>query len=464
MAVLGTACSKNSAIDGPEGGQFEYKIGFGKIDVKADTDPVPDPNKNLEMTVYDYLTPKGGTEAEYFNDKIKEAQGSTEKNPVWAFLGGSHNWKEGAHEFIAWVSADENGKAPSFTYDGTTKTLSVAAGTELPGTDNFDFRYASEKVVDWNSDLMDTPVELKVKHLSSALTYSFVNGTSDTSFELTDITVGNITTKAGASIVYGGENGEVVTVTPSSEKGSVSLPLEEGTKTMVWPQEVSGATLTVTYNVELTSTSVDEETGETSSSTAKVEKTASIPVPKTVWEPGKVYNFLIQVVDKSITLTLQVIDWEDWKGSVTYGEGNITTANALEYTSGAAVTSGGARRRNNYFANATDPIIGYFSVYAPSNGSWKIKVSGDTSLLTVTSPQATKTETVDGVLEISGPIVAEDGSTGRVYFNIARAASATQANSIQLNFCIVTSDGREISINSEVTRAHALTITGQVAE
>jgi hypothetical protein len=268
-------------------------------------------------------------------------------------------------------------------------------------------------------------------------------------------------------VTYGEEGGEKVVITPNGTKGNVALKLNtenEQVKTMVWPQEVKGATLTVAYDVDVTTTTVDEESGEETTNTKTESLTATIPVPETKWEAGKYYNFKIEVVDKSINLTLQVIPWDDWKGTVTYGTGTIATANALEYTSGAAVTTGGSRRRNNYFANDTDPIVGYFSVYAPSDGQWKIKVTGDTGLLTVTSPQAAKTQTVDGTLEISGPIVTKDGSTGRVYFNIARDAAATASNSVQLNFYVVTKDGREISINSEVTRRNALTITGQVAE
>ena len=320
--------------------------------------------------------------------------------------------------------------------------------------------------MEWTKDLKDTPVELAVRHLSSALTYTFVNQTENKTYEVTGITVGGITTKAGATVTYGEEGGEKVVITPNGTKGNVALKLNtenEQVKTMVWPQEVKGATLTVAYDVDVPTTTVDEESGKETTTTKTESLTATIPVPETKWEAGKYYNFRIEVVDKSINLTLQVIPWDDWKGTVTYGTGTIATANALEYTSGAAVTTGGGRRRNNYFANATDPIVGYFSVYAPSDGQWKIKVTGDTDLLTVTSPQAAKSETVDGTLEISGPIVDENGSTGRVYFNIARG-SATASNSVQLNFYVVTKDGREISINSEVTRRNALTITGQVAE
>ena len=459
MAVLGSACSKNSAIDSFEG-TGEYRITFGNPVVKATADdPVPDQNKKLQMTVYDYLTPASGTEGEYFNDKIQEATTSTAANPLWAFIEGSHAWKVGKHEFIGWVSTDELGNESGFSYKDKVLTL---AESELPGEKNLDYRYASDKVVEWTKDLKDTPVELAVRHLSSALTYTFVNGTENKTYEVTGITVGGITTKAGATVTYGAEDGEKVVITPNDTKGDVDLKLNtenEQVKTMVWPQEVKGAILTVAYDVDVTTATVDESGEETTTETKSF--TATIPVPETKWEAGKYYNFKIEVVDKSINLTLQVIPWDDWEKEVTYGTGTIATANALEYTSGAAVTTGGSRRRNNYFANASDPIVGYFSVYAPSDGQWKIKVTGDTDLLTVTSPQAAKSETVDGTLEISGPIVAENGSTGRVYFNIARATAATASNSVQLNFYVVTKDGREISINSEVTRRNALTVKGQ---
>ena len=459
MAVLGSACSKNSAIDSFEG-TGEYRITFGNPVVKATADdPVPDQNKKLQMTVYDYLTPASGTEGEYFNDKIQEATTSTAANPLWAFIEGSHAWKVGKHEFIGWVSTDELGNESGFSYKDKVLTL---AESELPGEKNLDYRYASDKVVEWTKDLKDTPVELAVRHLSSALTYTFVNGTENKTYEVTGITVGGITTKAGATVTYGAEDGEKVVITPNDTKGDVDLKLNtenEQVKTMVWPQEVKGAILTVAYDVDVTTATVDESGEETTTETKSF--TATIPVPETKWEAGKYYNFKIEVVDKSINLTLQVIPWDDWEKEVTYGTGTIATANALEYTSGAAVTTGGSRRRNNYFANASDPIVGYFSVYAPSDGQWKIKVTGDTDLLTVTSPQAAKSETVDGTLEISGPIVDENGSTGRVYFNIARATAATASNSVQLNFYVVTKDGREISINSEVTRRNALTVKGQ---
>lgn len=160
-------------------------------------------------------------------------------------------------------------------------------------------------------------------------------------------------------------------------------------------------------------------------------------------------------VNHDVVLDFQVMPWVDSEGTVTYGPDDIVNAVALEYASGAGVTSGGSRRRNNYFDNATAPIIAYFSVFSPEDASWKIKVSGNTDKFTVTGLTEGSTPSDDGT-EITGPV------GGRVLFKIDRVGTVTASDQIQLNFYVVTEDGREISINSEITRGNALTITGQV--
>ena len=163
-------------------------------------------------------------------------------------------------------------------------------------------------------------------------------------------------------------------------------------------------------------------------------------------------------VSHDIVLDFQVMPWVDSEGNVTYGPDDIVNAVALEYASGAAIKTGGSRRRQNNFDNATDPIIAYFSVFTPENASWKIKVSGATDKFTVTGPTGS-TVSADGT-EISGPV------NGRVVFKIDRAegATVTASDQIQLNFYVVTEDGREISINSEITRRNELTISGKVGQ
>lgn len=161
-------------------------------------------------------------------------------------------------------------------------------------------------------------------------------------------------------------------------------------------------------------------------------------------------------INHNVELVFQVMPWEDVNGTITYGPDPIVNAVALEYVSGAQITTGGGRRRNNNFASADAPIKGYFYVYSPTGASWKITVTGDTSDLVVTSSTTgASSSTSDGTTTITGP------TGGRVDFTITRGSGASASSEIKLNFSVV-KDGREVSINSEITRGNALTITGKV--
>jgi hypothetical protein len=158
-------------------------------------------------------------------------------------------------------------------------------------------------------------------------------------------------------------------------------------------------------------------------------------------------------VNHDVVLDFQVMPWNDSEDEVTYGPDDIVNAVALEYASGAGRTTGGGRRRNNWFLDETNPIIAYFSVFTPEEATWKIKVSGATDKFTVTG--LSDGSTTDGT-EITGPV------GGRALFKIDRVGTVTESDEIYLNFYVVTSDDREISINSEITRGNALTISGKV--
>ena len=445
LAVIGAACTKSPAIEDASEG---YKIVFGTPGVKSEG-LTPDTANPLQMQVFDYFTAEGETEIQYINDIIQKS----EEGP-WSFVAAGqpndYYWKAGTHQFFGWVIKDEAGATlPNISGSGKVLTL---AETEFNGSSSFDYRYSEITTIPWTKAVGGAPVELTVKHLASGLTYSITNESDDQSYEVTGVKVENVATKASATVTYSGA-AAVPAIVLNTTKGDIELA--SGVQSSAWPQTLSGAKLTVDYTYE--TTTVDEESGE--STTTTVEKTESIDLPAITWEPGKCYNYDIQVIDKSIKLTLKVIDWGDKSGTIAYGSGSIITAMALEYSSGAAVTTGSGRRQNNYFANATDPIKAYFSVYAPVGKTWKIKISGDTGLFTVTSEQATSSSAT----ELSGPIGGADGNTGRVEFTIAKNASATASNSIKLDFVVVDGD-REMSINSEVTRKNALTITGQVKE
>jgi hypothetical protein len=162
-------------------------------------------------------------------------------------------------------------------------------------------------------------------------------------------------------------------------------------------------------------------------------------------------------VNHDIVLDFQVMPWVDSEGNMTYGPDAIANAVALEYASGAAITTGGSRRRNNNFADETNPIHAYFSVFAPQDGTWKITATGATEKILL---QAWNVAGATPTTELTGTV------DGRVDFLIVRKTDATvnPTDQIQINFSVVTAGGQEININSEVTRASALTITGKIGQ
>lgn len=178
---------------------------------------------------------------------------------------------------------------------------------------------------------------------------------------------------------------------------------------------------------------------------------------------GKKHNITGIVIPANLSdevvIDLAVIPWDDASEdpyTITYGPDAVVNALALEYASGAANTGTG-RRTNNNFAEAAVPINAYFSVFSPADAQWKIKVTGATDKLLVSADNITPTTTDDGVLELTG------ATGGRVHFKIQRAEGASATDQIQLNFYVVL-NGREISMNSEITRGGALTITGKVGQ
>lgn len=190
----------------------------------------------------------------------------------------------------------------------------------------------------------------------------------------------------------------------------------------------------------------------------------------------KITGLTLAPINKDIELILQVKPWVDETGTINYGPDAIINATALEYVSGAAITEGGSRRRNNNFASnyapveGVDqaPIWGYFYVFAPmeiennaNKTKWQITVSGATNLMDVNVLQ---TEGLDKTTNGDGTIILTGPTGGRVDFQISRLATVTAANTIQLNFAVVMSDGRVISMNSEITRRNALTISGKVGQ
>ena len=306
-----------------------------------------------------------------------------------------------------------------------------------PNYTTFEFTLAAEK-------------SMKLKGFYVESDTNVLHGGYDSEVDL------NASSPAWSTSVSNGDNRKFIQVsfpTPLEmtlpEGGTVTNEVKFGFYT--FPIDITG--LIFTFTLEF------EEGGETVTATRKLRVTSQgAPVNFVGGKKHNITGIIIPAnLSDEVVIDLAVIPWEDPEtDTIEYGPDAVVNALALEFASGAAKTEGGSRRRNNNFADDTHPINAYFSVFSPNGAQWKIKVTGDTDKLLVTADDATSTTTDDG-LELTGAV------GGRVHFKVDRAegATITDATQIQLNFYVVV-DGREISINSEITRANALTITGKV--
>ena len=434
-------------------------------------------------------------------------------------------WKAGTHVFASWLKTDGTIAAADFfsaepTLDADNKiALSKAMTYETP---QFDFLYSGVALTQTAEEPVkyaEYTLNLPMHHLFSNVTFIVKNemeyavglkslvvsgvstnktavityaapaapeenptSTGVATLDYTSATTGDFINKVGEQTTTG-EGDDAVTTTAPFATIAKNETSEEAFGGLIWAQtaeEVAAAHINVSYSYEVPSEVEDEDP-------TVVENEASISLPTgTTWESGKKYVYTLSVKGKLIEIKLQVIPWNDVPGEQTYGEGTIATANALEYTSGAGKTTGGSRRRENWFANPANPILAYFSVYSPVTTYnadetkkieciWRIKVTGDTDKIDVkaycvgadgrTNGQAaTKTTTANGYT-LSGPVGGPTGKLGRVNLEFTALSGAAAGNKVQLDFEVVMIDHTknpavetEINIDSEVTRANLLTI------
>ena len=341
-ALLGAAaCSKSGSDPIEDPASKDSKIGFGTVTAQRVGEVTADPAKKLQIQVYDYFTAaaEGSAEIEYIDELIQES--ATEG--VWAFVKAgkknSYSWKTGRHEFFGWVATDESGAAvPGLSYAEKVLTL---AGTELPGTANTDYRYADIKTVDWTKALADTPVELTVKHLSSALTYKVTNNTG-AEVTVNSVKISRVVTSASAKVDYTADTA-APEITLGAADGTVTL-LADG-KTCVWPQEVAGAQLTVDYTEGSSATPTE----------------LTVTIPDATWEAGKVYNIDIQVVAKTLEVTFTVAPWNATTFDLNTQTGSINMSN-VTWTNTKVVVDGEVR---NTVVNGSYAVYMYYKPEIP---------------------------------------------------------------------------------------------------
>ncbi len=415
MAVLGTAsCSKHSSLDMPEEKEAqENKIGFGSVSAQRAGEVTPDASKKRQIQVYDYYTAEGtSTETEYIDELIQESATAG----VWAYVkeGKTHSysWKKGTHKFFGWEAVDSTGAAARvLNYNSEDKVLTITgennAPVALPGKANTDYRYAEIEKVSYPDKVTFVidkttgkktdvePIQLTVKHLSAALSYTVENFTGQT-YTINSISVSNVVTTAAPAVDFSGDEPATIAYNLGTDKGSVSLVLGEGdnaVKTCVWPQTVEGSKLTVNYKLGTT------------------DKEVTIDIPKTTWKVGKYYNFKLQIRPSDVQLIFEVMPWTVVNVPVNTESGSINMSNVTWQNTVVTLNQGTATEST---ANTLDN--GAYSVYMYHNASVQvIKRDANGEPVHQTYPEDVKGEDGETIIHHKGDNVVDEYGNPSVY-------------------------------------------------
>ena len=257
--------------------------------------------------------PLAGKSLTYMNGGWAVVDNDTDNRPVTYYWEGG-----GTYKFFGWLKRDATGLgAPSndwtAIYDDTNKSLTVNA-TLGSDYNQFDFLYSGIDYRVMTDAQMDRrTVEMNMNHLFSTFAIGFINKS-------------NLSVTINSVVLYGiCDNGSaVIDFSPNSANNIVSygLPSIRDVETpyvnnstgydvaandtianvfdrnaaqqyyLVWPQNITGAYLTLNYSIE----GEDDPTLKT------------IQLPDDQWEAGKknTYNILFE----SFGITIETTSWE----------------------------------------------------------------------------------------------------------------------------------------------------------
>ena len=171
---------------------------------------------------------------------------------------------------------------------------------------------------------------------------------------------------------------------------------------------------------------------------------------------NRIYTLAIPEGDWHLYLEADVQEWIDAQKSIEYGEadedGIVVSASALEVFSGAASM---VDRVEATLSGVDTHMKGYFSVYSPTNGKWRITLKGaKANHFTISTDPAGTTGTNAGNAFIEGNV------DGRVIFTLTPTSEAASGDSVELWFTVVMVVGegeaaveKEYLLHSEVTRS-----------
>ena len=428
--ALGASCTKTVYDEGQQTQSPAISLSVTEVaQTRAMIDNTNFGKDGNRIQVYDFWT-DGSTESKYIDayagPEVDSPSSQHIERTTWPFVDKSsgelvrYNWTStGVHKFFGWLAVDatdstedESGNktevimtaesffGSGFSFNETSKVLTIPAKTLDQSTPQFDFLYSDIKTVKVTNGVPENvTVPMSFSHLFAAVSFGAKN-TSNSVVKLLEFKVEKLNKAKSATIDFSGSTPTVVYADGSqdgvfrsvsySDAAAVTVPKDgEGTMynifgkpgdmqefTLIWPQ-----TIDQLYSKDEV-TEVDGNPVYPGSYKMSVKYTVDgvlftkrINFDNTLaWEAGKKYHYDIIFADKMVELKCVVNPWDYVKENIDFKNQTVSVmdGNILSWDSSVSdVTNKKVAIKHN------KPAVGKFTLNTPEGGRWFAYLSGD---------------------------------------------------------------------------------------
>ena len=419
--ALGASCTK-TVYD--EGQQTQSPAISLSVTEAAQTRAMID-NTNFgtsgnRIQVYDFWT-DGSTGSKYIDayagPEVDNPSSQHIKGTTWPFVNKTsgelerYNWTStGVHKFFGWLAVDATTKDGSknmtaesffgngFSFNETSKELTIPAKTLHQSTPQFDFLYSDIKSVDVTTTIPSN-VAMSFSHLFAAVSFGAKN-TSNSVVKLLEFKVEKLYNAKSATINFSGSTPTVVYADGTqggvfrsvaySDAAAVTVP-KDGMNNifgnpgdsqqffLMWPQ-----TINQLHSTDVVTEDTDGNPIYPGSYKMYVSYTVDgVPFKKRInfdntlaWEEGKKYHYDIIFADKMVELKCEVNPWDYVKEEIDFKNQTVSVKEGNSLSWDKSVSEVDA---TNFKVAIKDnkPAVGTFTLDTPKGGRWFAYLSGD---------------------------------------------------------------------------------------
>ena len=411
----------------------------------------------------------------------------------WKVMDGAtpqqYFWEEsGDYTFYGWLAYDAAGSLSipeGWTYDGTTRKLTIPETEVGEEYNQFDFVYSDVYVRDLDqlSSVAEkyATVPLTLNHLFSAFSIGAKNTTNE-DVTITKIAIEGIHQKGSAVLDY---SQNPVTVTYDTSLGrdaevpfmdNIDNEYEEviysyrvakengvigdaffggGNKVyhMIWPQKKEVVSPTNPIEGD------DNRKFLATDSLLVVEYTMGgieykkrVKFPDMAWEAGKKYHFDIQFADKMVELKATVNPWNYTSSFVDFMDNSVTVKESgrLKWDETTCSVVPGEKK---VYVSQGQPIKASFTLDAPTGGQWRVSLEGDAHAFAI----------IDDVLPFDDAVGPIDGKEHTIRIT-PKISNPERDYVVKLKFVVLAADGKVISADDVIQDKDGVNTTNDIYE